>query len=91
MIYFFTPYSFNFKLLNAIASCMDLLQPDDWAIIMDGDSMFLRPDFGLQIQRHIETHPEAGLTVNKAGQVKEMNRRIAGHLIVIRKSTRPPV
>jgi hypothetical protein len=55
MIYFFTPYSFNFKLLDAITGCMNLLQPDDWAVIMDGDTMFLQPDFGHQIQRHIET------------------------------------
>jgi hypothetical protein len=61
MIYFFTPYSFNLKLLDAIARCMDLLQPDDWAVIMDGDAMFLQPDFGHRIKRHIEPHPEAGL------------------------------
>jgi len=40
---------------------MDLLNPDDWAVIMDGDTMFLQPDFGHQIQQHIENHPEAGL------------------------------
>jgi len=122
MIYFFTPYSFNLKLLDAIASCMNLLQPDDWAVLLDGDTMFLQPDFGHRIDKHIETHPEAGLftcyasrchysiqvppgvdmendsiryhklvanslAANKAGQFIEINRRIAGHLMVIRKST----
>lgn len=122
MIYFFTPYSFNFKLLEAIDGCVRLLNPDDWAVIMDGDTMFLQPDFGHQIQRHIESHPEAGLftcfasrchysiqvpagvDMNKdsiryhkliaslqqdlhAGEIVEINRRIAGHLMVIRKST----
>jgi hypothetical protein len=61
MIYFFTPYSFNLKLLDAIARCMNLLMPDDWALLMDGDAMFLQPDFGHRIQRHVEAHPDAGL------------------------------
>jgi len=121
MIYFFTPYSFNFKLLDAIADCMELLQPDDWAVIMDGDTMFLHPDFGHQIQQHIENHPEAGLftcfasrchysiqrivgvdpfndsilyhkevadgTSAFVGESVEIHRKIAGHLMVIRKST----
>jgi GT2 family glycosyltransferase len=122
MIYFFTPYSFNLKLLDAIASCMNLLQTDDWAVLMDGDAMFLQPDFGHQIQRHIEANPDAGLftcyasrchysiqvppgvdmendsiryhklvsnnlSINSAGKVKEINRHVAGHLMVIRKST----
>ncbi|MFA5817331.1 MAG: hypothetical protein WC865_17140 [Bacteroidales bacterium] len=122
MIYFFTPYSFNFKLLDAITGCMKLLQPDDWAVIMDGDTMFLQPDFGYQIQHYIDLHPEAGLftcyasrchysiqvpagvDMNKdsiryhkliasllqaphTGETSEINRRIAGHLMVIKKST----
>ena len=122
MIYFFTPYSFNLKLLDAIVQCMDLLKPVDWAVIMDGDTMFLQPDFGHQIQCHIESHPEAGLFTCLAsrchysiqvppgvdmnndsvryhkliaslqqdlhpGETAEINRRIAGHLMVIKKST----
>ncbi|TSA38806.1 MAG: hypothetical protein D4R64_01700 [Porphyromonadaceae bacterium] len=69
MIYFFTPYSFNFKLLDAIAECIDLLNPDDWAVIMDGDTMFLQVDFGHQVKRHIEAHPEAGLFTCFASQL----------------------
>jgi len=122
MIYFFTPYSFDFKLLDAIAGWMYLLNPEDWAVIMDGDTMFLQPDFGHQIQRHIQLHPEAGLFTCRASrchykiqqvpgadmlndsilyhkeiadEVKQgspgvsstISRRIAGHLMVIRKST----
>ncbi|TSA31179.1 MAG: hypothetical protein D4R64_18500 [Porphyromonadaceae bacterium] len=122
MIYFFTPYSFELKLLDAITAYMELLQPEDWAVIMDGDTAFLHPNFGHQIQRHIEAHPEAGLftffasrchysiqvppgvNMNKdsiryhkliaslqqdlhAGETTEINRRIAGHLMVIKKST----
>jgi GT2 family glycosyltransferase len=122
MIYFFTPYSFDFKLLDAITGCMEMLNPDDWAVIMDGDTLFLQPDFGHQIQRHIENYPEAGLftclasrchykiqqvpgadMVNDSilyhkriadklkqgspGVSSTITRRIAGHLMVIRKST----
>jgi hypothetical protein len=120
-IFFFTPYSFNFKLLDAISGCMELLKPDDWAVIIDGDTMFLQSDFGHQIQRPIESHPEAELFTYFAsrcdysiqriigadpfndsilyhkevvdgrkayfGDSVEIHRKIARHLMVIRKST----
>jgi len=89
---------------------------------MDGDTMFLQPDFGHQIQQHIENHPEAGIFTcfasrchykiqqvpradmlndsilyhkEIADEVKQVSasssstitRRIAGHLMAIRKST----
>ena len=78
MIYFFTPYSFNFKLLDAIAGCMELLKPDDWAVIMDGDTMFLQPDFGHQIQRHSENHPESGLFTYRASCQQELQMQKNG-------------
>ncbi|MFA5817638.1 MAG: hypothetical protein WC865_18710 [Bacteroidales bacterium] len=122
MIYFLTPYSFELKLLDAIAAYMELLQPEDWAVIQDGDTAFLHPDFGHQIKTHIENYPTAGLFTSYAsrchykvqvppgvdmendsilyhkqqteyrvrlapGKVTQINRKIAGHLMVIRKST----
>ncbi|TSA38808.1 MAG: hypothetical protein D4R64_01710 [Porphyromonadaceae bacterium] len=101
---------------------MDLLNPDDWAEIMDGDTAFLQSDFGHQIKTHIENHPNAGLFTSYAsrchyrvqvppgvdmendsilyqkeqaeyrvllvsGKVTQINRKIAGHLMVIKKST----
>lgn len=122
MLYFFTPYSFTKDYLEAIDQYMQLLQPDDWAVIMDGDVMFLQPDFGHQIQRHILSHPLVGLFTSYAsrchyhcqqvpfadmdndsllyhkvvaddvrrgfnGSTTLLSRRIAGHLMVIRKST----
>ena len=100
---------------------MNLQQPDDLAVTMDGDTMFQQPDFGHWIQQHIGAHPEAGLftcyasrchysiqeltgvDTDKdsiryhklvasllqdlcAGETAEINRRIAGHLMVIKKS-----
>lgn len=100
------------------------LLPDnkDWAVLMDGDTAFLRSDFGHQIQRYIDKFADTGLFTCYAsrchykiqtrrgtdinsdsilyhrrqaetmfntldGQVKEIDRRIAGHLMVIRKGT----
>ncbi|TSA37661.1 MAG: hypothetical protein D4R64_05565 [Porphyromonadaceae bacterium] len=68
MIYFFTPYSFELKLLDAIAAYMELLQMEDWAVILDGDTAFLNPDFGHQIKTHIENHPTAGLFTSYASR-----------------------
>jgi hypothetical protein len=68
MIYFFTPYSLELKLLEAIASYMALLQPDDWAVIMDGDTMFLTPNFGTLIENHIKASPDTGLFTSYASR-----------------------
>lgn len=122
MIYYFTPYDKDKNFLNAIHRCMSLLAPEDWGCIMDGDTMFLRSDFGHQIQRYVDAYPDTGLFTTYAsrchyqcqvrrgtnmmstnllyhkemadkiydeldGQVKEIDRRIAGHLMLIKKST----
>lgn len=123
MLYFFTPYSLDKKLFEAIDSYMELiLNPDDWICLQDGDTAFLLPDFGHQVQSYIDSYPETGLFTCYAsrchyscqlyegsdlnhtdilyhrtkaeeiykrynGQVKEINRRIAGHLMVIQKKT----
>lgn len=121
MIYFFTPYSFEKKLFEAIDNYMNLLRDDDWAVIMDGDTAFLRPDFGFRIKEYTDEYPDAGLFTCYASrchyhfqqvhggadmadpsilrhkeicdeidaanrlQVEEVQRRIAGHLMIIRK------
>lgn len=123
MIYFFTPYSFNKKLFEAFDSYMNLISdPNDWVCFMDGDTAFLMPDFGHQIEHYLKVWPETGLFTCYAsrchyncqlykyadaentniiyhrlkaeevfrqfnGQVEEIKRRIAGHLMVIQKKT----
>jgi hypothetical protein len=123
MLFFFTPYSFEKNLFEAIDTYMQLLPDDqDWAVLMDGDTAFLRSDFGHQIQRYIDKYPDTGLFTCYAsrchyqiqtrrgtdmnsdsilyhrqqaesifrsldGHVKEIDRRIAGHLMVIKKET----
>lgn len=123
MIWFFTPYAHDKNFLDAIDRHFNLISnPNDWVVIMDGDTAFLRPDFGDVIKRHTDLYPETGLFTCYAsrchykGQVPdgvdmdnpsilyhksisnvqaelfrdrviELDRRIAGHLMVIRKST----
>jgi hypothetical protein len=96
--------------------------PNDWVCFMDGDTAFLMPDFGHQIEHYIKAWPETGLFTCYASRchyacqrypnsdienfsilyhrqkaeevykkyyshVVEINRRIAGHLMVIQKKT----
>ena len=123
MLWFFTPYAHNKKFLPAIDSYFNLISnPQDWIVLLDGDTAFLRSDFGNVIKQYTELYPDTGLftcyasrchykcqvpdgvdmendsiiyhrkvadiqsTTNK-GKVTELNKRIAGHLMVIRKST----
>ena len=46
MIYAFCPYDLDKNLGKAYNSCMDLLQPDDWAIFIDHDTLFAQDDWG---------------------------------------------
>lgn len=123
MVWFFTPYSVDRKLFEAWDSYMQLVtNPDDWVCMMDGDTMFLLPDFGHQIETYIARYPDTGLFTcyasrchysvqvrqgsdmensdmlyhrrraeeihaNLHGMVKEINRRVAGHLLVMQKRT----
>lgn len=123
MIWFFTPYAHDKKFLEAIDRHFSLITDlNDWVVLMDGDTAFLRPDFGNVIKRYTEQHPDTGIFTCYAsrchyncqvpdgvnmendsilyhrqiadmchslhlGKVLEINRRIAGHLMVIRKGT----
>lgn len=62
MIYFFTPYSFEKKLFEAFDEYMSLvINPEDWICFTDGDTAFLRSDFGHKIQEYIDKYPDTGL------------------------------
>jgi len=123
MLRFAIPYSLNKKLFDAWDYEMQITpDPQDWVCMLDGDTAFLTPDFGHQIQRYIDLYPDTGLftcyasrchykvqikkgtqinntdilyhktMAEKArseldGRIKEINRNVAGHLIVIRKKT----
>ena len=62
MIWFFTPYDQQKKLLWAIDRYFELIKnPDDWVVICDGDTAFLTPDFGAQLLQYTQSYPDTGL------------------------------
>lgn len=122
MLYFFTPYSFDKKLFDAFDHYFGLVKDEDWVCLTDGDTAFLRSDFGLRIHEYVEKFPDTGMftcyasrchyeiqtipgysldepsilfhkamadscDVAYRGHITEINRRIAGHLMVIQKKT----
>lgn len=123
MLYFSNPYSLNKKILEAYDhEIMRLPSDDDWVCLRDGDTAFLRHDYGHTIQRYIDQYQDTGIftcyasrchyrcqvlnvadmendsilfhhqravecATNLKGQIVELDRKIAGHLMVIRKST----
>ncbi|MGQ7868713.1 hypothetical protein [Sunxiuqinia sp. sy24] len=123
MIWYFTPYALDKKFLHEIDRCISIVpDPDDWVVLLDGDTAFLRADFGRVIDRYTKQHADTGLftcyasrchyqcqvprfgdmgndsilfhkqvadqcSTQNYGKVKEIDRRIAGHLMVIRKRT----
>lgn len=61
-IYYFTPYSLEKNIGKAYNDYMKLLPKlDDWAVIMDGDIMFLNFNWGHIIAQAIEDNPNAGI------------------------------
>jgi GT2 family glycosyltransferase len=78
MIYFFVPYSFEGNLGKAYNDYMRLLpNDDDWGVVMDGDTMFLTPDWGTHIKELIEEHPDAGCITCITNRIANKNQRIA--------------
>jgi GT2 family glycosyltransferase len=61
-VYYFTPYATDKNLGAAYNEYMQLLpNDDDWACFLDGDVMFLIPDWGDVIHQAIEKHPDTGM------------------------------
>jgi hypothetical protein len=123
MIWHFNPYALDKKYLDAIDSHFNLVtNPDDWVVIKDGDTAYLRSDWGEVIKRYTDLYPDTGLFTCYAsrchyqcqvpafvnmesdsilyhhrmadqvsqkykGAVKEIERKIAGHLWAMRRST----
>jgi hypothetical protein len=62
MIQFFTPYDFGGQLVKAYdAAIMSLPGEEDWAVLMDGDTLIFDRDFGHVIQEYTRQYPEAGM------------------------------
>lgn len=62
MLYFSIPYSLDKKLLEAYDHEISRLpNNDDWLCMLDGDTAFLRSDFGHHIADYIAKYPNTGL------------------------------
>jgi len=62
MIYYFSPFSVEKNLGAAYNQHMALIGDDDYAVLTDGDTCFLTPDYGMIISQYIAAHPNAVLT-----------------------------
>lgn len=61
-IYYFTPFALDKNLGAAYNHYMQLLpNDDDWACFVDGDTMFLTPDFGEVINEVVSRYPDTGM------------------------------
>lgn len=123
MIWFFTPYAPDKRYFEAIDRNFELVKnPEDWVVLTDGDTAFLRSDFGETIGRYTRKYPDTGLFTcyasrchyqaqvprgtdmesdsilyhkqiadycaqNFKNEIKPLDRKIAGHLMAVRKST----
>ena len=79
-IYYFTPYSLDKNLGEAYNRYMELLpSDDDWACFLDGDTMFLTPDWGHLIQSAIEKNPGAGMFTCYTNRVNNKEQLYRGY------------
>lgn len=60
-VHYIIPFSLEKKLGKAYNESMKLVPEDDWACFMDGDMMFLVPDYGTIIHEYVKRNPEAGI------------------------------
>lgn len=79
MIYFFTPYSLEKKLGKAYNQYCNLVpNDDDWICLTDGDTMFLTPEFGYQLQMAINLKPNTGLFTCYTNRVGNLEQTFPG-------------
>jgi GT2 family glycosyltransferase len=80
MIYYFTPWADDGNLGAAYNRYMELLpNDDDWACMLDGDTMFLIPDWGEVIANAIAENPEAGMFTCYTNRVNNPQQLYNGH------------
>jgi hypothetical protein len=57
-IHYVSPYDIGRNFGKAINEACKVCKPDEWVCIRDGDTMFLHPDWGLQIEESLHLHGE---------------------------------
>lgn len=60
-VHIIKPYSITKDLGKAYNEAMSRIPGDDWACLMDCDTMFLTPDCGTILHEYAEKFPDAGL------------------------------
>ena len=61
-VHYFIPYSTEKDFFSEIDYYFGLVQnEDDWVCLLDGDTLFLRPDYGRCIFDYLRHYPETGL------------------------------
>lgn len=76
-IHYFTPYDVQGNIGKAYNEACSLIQdPEDWIVIRDGDTMFLTPDWGKQIEDTLKAHGEEyGLLGAVTNRIKSPHQR----------------
>jgi hypothetical protein len=67
-LHIITPYSFNRKLFESYDQAFDLIPENHWVCFLDGDTAFLRSDFGHIMADYIAKHPKTGLFTSYASR-----------------------
>lgn len=62
MIYYFSPYSTDKNLGKAYNDHIKLIGDNDHAVLTDGDTCWLTPDYGMVIADYVAKYPDAVLT-----------------------------
>ena len=74
-LYTFVPYDLEKNLGAAYNRCLNLLEDDDWAVILDHDAMFVQKDWLVHIEKTIKDNPEYGFFtcyMNRVGSQWQM-------------------
>lgn len=88
MIWYFTPYSLDKNLgkaYNDYVRCVP--SDDDWIALVDADTMWLRPDFGHQLEEIISANPCTGMFTcwtNRVGNIKQRYTNMWGETDILR-------
>lgn len=77
MIYHFQPYSTEKNLGKSYNDHIKLIGDDDVAILTDGDTCWLTPDYGMVIAEYVAKYPDAVLTcwTNRINEKAEQQYR----------------
>lgn len=69
MIWYFSPFSLEKRLFQAYDQYAELVKNEnDWICFLDGDVLFLIPEWGKLLQQYVDKYPEFGLLTSYASR-----------------------